>query len=365
MIISRYLTREVVNALLAITFVLLLAFLSQQVVRYLNYVAMGKIPTNVLLELVSFEIPYLLALLLPLSLYLGVLLAYGRLYADNEIAILQMCGFGNKQLLRLTIWIAIIVSGFVLILMLWVNPLISTKRQQVMSSDEATFHLIQTLIPGRFQVSPDGRHMMYAEKISRDHQRAENVFMAQQKKQVNEAEQNTWMLVFADQGYQEKDKESKDQFFVTADGYRYEGTPGQNNFKIIQFKKYAARIPKNDASATHQEVETMPTLQLWHDYTNPKRAAELQWRFSIAISTFLLALLAVPFSAVRPRQGRYLILLPAVLVYIIYINLLFIARHWLEQGNVSVWIGMWWVHAIVLLFVMSVLFINARHWSKS
>ena len=66
MIISRYLAREVMIAVLAIITILLLAFLSQQVVRYLNYVAVGKIPTNVLFELVSFEIPYLLAVLLPL-----------------------------------------------------------------------------------------------------------------------------------------------------------------------------------------------------------------------------------------------------------------------------------------------------------
>jgi lipopolysaccharide export system permease protein len=362
-IVSRYLTREVFNALLAITLVLLVAFLSQQLVRYLNFVAMGKIPTNVLLELVGFEIPYLLALLLPLSLYLGILLAYGRLYSDNEMSILQMCGFGNRRLMRLTLFIAIVVSGVVLLLMLWVNPLVSAKRQQLMASDEATLHLIQTLIPGRFQVSPDGTHVMYVEKLSRDHQRAENVFLATQKKNPDELAQNSWTLVLANFGYQEKDKNSNDQFFVTTEGYRYEGIPGQNDYKIIQFKKYTVRIPQTDEHVTHQQVETLPTWQLWRDYANPKSAAELQWRFSIGIATFLLALLAVPLSTVRPRQGRYLTLLPAVLIYIIYMNLLFIARHWVEQGTLPISVGIWGVHGMMAFFIFLIMIVSLKWWA--
>lgn len=356
MIITRYLTREVLNALLTVTLILVLAFLSQQVVRYMNYAALGKIPTNILLELVSFEIPYLLALLLPLGLYLGILLAYGRLYADNEMAILQMYGFDQRRLLNLTMLIALGVSAVVLFLMLWVNPLISAKRQQIMSSDEATLHLIETLIPGRFQVSSDGKHVMYVEKLSRDHQRAENVFLAQEKKKAEDGEQDAWMLVFADQGYQIKDKDSQDQFFVTEDGYRYEGTPGQNDYTITQYKKYTARIPQSDVRVTHQENETLSTSQLWREYINPKPAAELQWRFSIAFATFLLGILAVPLSTIRPRQGRFIILLPAVLGYIVYINLLSVARHWVEQGFVPISVGMWWVHGLMVVFLALVMF---------
>lgn len=366
MIIPRYLIREVVNTLLAVTIVLLLAFLCQQVVRYLNFVAIGKIPTNVLLLLVSFEVPYLLAFLLPLGLYLGILLAYGRLYANNEMAILHMCGFGYGRILRLTGFIAVLVAAVVLFLMIGVNPWVSAKRQQVMASDEATIHLVQTLIPGRFQVSPDGSHVMYVEKLSRDHNRAENVFLAQKKKNSTDSmepvEQNPWMLVFANQGYQIKDKGTQEQYFVTAEGYRYEGTPGQNAYKIAQFKKYSVRIPQNDVHITHEEDETLSMFQLWQDYKNPKRAAEFQWRFSVTFSALLLALLAVPLSTVRPRQGRYLLLLPAVLVYIVYINLLIIARHWVEQGTVPITIGMWWVHGLMLLLVLTVTLLTTKPW---
>lgn len=365
MIIKRYISKEIALTLFAVTLVLLMLFLSQQVVRYLNYVVIGKIATNVLMQLISYEVPYLLAILLPLGLYLGILLTYGRMYAENEMSILQMCGFGASKLRGLTFVIASVVAAFVLILMIWINPMISAKRQQLMASDEATLHLIQTLIPGRFQASPDGRHVMYVEKLSRDHSRAENVFLAQEKKNPEDDDaQSSWMLVLANQGYQVKDKESPDQFFVTADGYRYEGTPGESDYKIIQFKKYAVRIPQNDVHAAHLENETLSMTDLWHNYNDPKRAAEFQWRFSFGIAALLLALLAVPMSAVRPRQGRYLTLLPAILIYIVYINMLFIGRHWVEQGTVPVTLGIWWVHGVLALLVMTIMFFSSRAYRK-
>ena len=363
MIIQRYLTKEVVNSLTAVITVLMLAFLSQQLVRYLNYVAIGKIATSVLLELVSFEIPYLFALLLPLALYLGILLTYGRMHAEQEMAILNMSGFSGRRVLRLTMLLATFIASVVLVLMFWVNPWISLKRQAVMSSDEATLHMIETLMPGRFQVSPDGKHVMYVESLSRDHKRAQNVFIAQQKPVENTADQNEWMLVIADQGYQSRLKNVPDPFFVTENGYRYEGIPGQNDYKIIKYKTYAIRIPQADARLIHPEYEAMTMSALWEDYANPKRAAEFQWRVSVALSVWVLAFFAVPLSAVRPRKSRYFILLPAILIYIIYFNLLFVTRHWVEQGTLSITLGMWWVHAMMLALATLIIFIRSRLWT--
>lgn len=362
MIIKRYLVREVVQATLVVISVLLLAFLSQQVVRYMNYVAVGKIATHVLFQLVSFEVPYLSALLLPLALYLGILLAFGRLYTNNEMVILQMSGFGERRLLRLMAGLGVLISLLILILMTYVNPWVSLKRQALMESDEATLHLIQTLIPGRFQVTPDGKRVMYVEKLSLDRSQAKNVFMAEQRVSPDRPDETRWMLVFADTGYQEKVARSEDPYFVTTDGYRYEGTPGDNAYKVIQFKKYAVRIPEAAPNLNHIEDEALSTRVLFKERRDPRRAGELEWRLSIPLSALMLALLAVPLSAIRPRSGRFLVLLPAVLIYIFYINLLFMARHSLEAGALPLWLGMWWVHALMGCLVLAVLWYRQRQW---
>jgi lipopolysaccharide export system permease protein len=348
-IISRYLIKEVLAALLAVTVILLLIFLSNQLVRYLSYAATGKIAANVVMQLLGFEIPYLLALLLPLGLYLGIMLAYGRLYADSEMPVMNASGLGIKRLIVITSVLAVMVASVVVLLMLWVNPMIAQQKGKRMSQD----NLLSTLRPGRFQVMSGGRRVIYVETMSRDHKQASNLFIAEENKKTTG--DNPWVVVSAAQGYQSKYPKDLDNFIVSSDGYRYEGTPGLNAFKIIGFKKYAVRIPQPPLNS-HEEEEAVPTLKLFQDYQSAASKAELQWRFALPISVLLLALLAIPLSQVRPRQGRYSHILPAILIYIVYVNLLFIARNWVEQNIALGALGIWWVHGLLLALALLLLF---------
>lgn len=115
------------------------------------------------------------------------------------------------------------------------------------------------------------------------------------------------------------------------------------------------RVPQEIEMGTRHPVqELIPTKILWRDYALYENAAELQWRISVSFSVLLLALLAVPLSQVRPRQSRYVRLLPAILIYVAYVNLLFFARNWMEQGILPASVGMWWVNAgiLTLAFVL-------------
>lgn len=352
MIISRYLLKEVCQALLAVTLVLLLIFLSNQLVRFLGYAASGKIAANVLFQAMGFEISFLLPLLFPLGLYLGIIATYGRLYADNELRVMQTYGLSTQKLVQITCSLAAVVSFIVLIVTLWVNPFIAVEKEKLFSQSAASGNILNTLMPGRFQLSGDEQRVFYVEKISRNHQQAQNIFVAEQRKPAENGSGNAWTVLSASKGYQMIEPASQDKFVVAVDGYRYEGTPGQNAYKIIQFKKYAVRIPDQTLELQHQAEEMIPTHTLWqHYFQNARNAAELQWRFSMPLSAFLLALLAIPLSYIRPRQSRYATFLPAILIYVIYIELLFVARDWVEQKSLPIGLGIWWVHAIVILLI--------------
>ena len=58
----------------------------------------------------------------------------------------------------------------------------------------------------------------------------------------------------------------------------------------------------------------------------------------------VLTLIAVPLSRLRPRQGRYARVGFAIVVYFVYSNLLYAAKAWLEKGDLSPAVGVWWVH---------------------
>lgn len=352
MIISRYLTKEILLTLMAVTTVLLLLFLSNQLVHYLSFAASGKIAANILFELMGLEVPYLLSLLLPLGLYLGIILAYGRLYADSEMNVLHACGVSVNRLIMMTSLFAFCVSLVVLVLMLWVNPYIASQKDQLIRSNLAENNLLNTLMPGRFQVSNDGKRVIYVEKISNDRKQAQNIFIADQK---GGSPVSAWVVVSAAKGYQKIDPANHGRFVVGEEGYRYEGRPGENDYKIIRFEKYTVRIPEAIKLAKRQQNEAASNGVLWENYQNAEKAAELQWRFSIPLSGFILGLLAIPFSQVRPRQGRYSRVLPAIILCVAYFNLLFAARIWVEQKTIPVKMGIWWVHGIFLVILLIVL----------
>lgn len=350
MIISRYLTKEILNSLLAVTFVLLLIFLSKALVRFLGYAADGKLAANILFQLMGFEIPYLLTLLLPIGLYLGIILAYGRMYADYEMRVLHACGLSLNKLIAITSIIVVIVTTIVVFLTLWVNPWLAAHKEKLIAQSLSAENALNNLMPGRFQVSSDGKRVLYVEHISRDKKEVHNLFIADQG---NKADiKSNWRVLSAYSGSQIRDPATQDKFVVAYNGFRYEGIAGENDFKIIQFKKYAVRMPKSTMIAKHQEQESIPTATLWKEYDKPAKAAELQWRLAIPFATLILGLLAIPLSHVKPRYGRYSQLAPAILIYIVYVNLLFVARNWIEQQQIPIGLGMWWVHFMTLLFVI-------------
>jgi len=108
-----------------------------------------------------------------------------------------------------------------------------------------------------------------------------------------------------------------------------------------------ARVPKPVGYKTKAES----TLDL-SDSNNPVDLAEFQWRLSTPLSTLLLALLAVPLSRSRPRQGKYAKMLGAVLIYAVYYNLMGMARTWVEQQRVAAQPGIWWVPMVLAVLIL-------------
>lgn len=369
MIISRYLIKEILNTLLAMTFFLLLVFLSNRFIQYLSYAASGKLPTNILLQLMGFEVSYLLALLLPLGLYLGIIMAYGRLYAESELRVLHACGLSLRQLISITGVLIFIIASFVLILTLWINPWIFAEKEKLIAKSLSLDNVLNNLMPGRFQVSNDGKRVLYVQQIDKNRGQAKNLFLADQGKESSDDNTSGWTVVSAAFGTQVTDVATRDRFMVAMEGNRYEGMPGQNDFKIIHFKKYAVRIPSIvETTQKHPTQETLTTKTLWQNYNLPEKAAELQWRISIPISVILLGILAVPLSKIKPRYGRYSQLLPALLIYVIYINLLFISRNWVEQKILPIPLGMWSVHLLVLGCVLIFIYFQSglrfKNWKR-
>lgn len=355
MLIFRYLAKEIFVTLAALTTILMLIFMSNQFVHYLNRAASGQLPFTIIMKLMMLELPNLMGLLLPLGFYVALLVAYGRLYADSEMTVLQACGYGPTQLLKHSYMMAGVVSVVVLIIMVWASPMIATGRAQLLRTTGIQT-LIQTIVPGRFTATGKGRLIFYVESMSRDHATAQHIFLARLVKKKADFQ---WNILWAEHAFAQTDALDREDYLVLENGREYEGTPGQANYQVAEFKQYKARLPHPQTKAIQDDIRTLKTRDLF-PLMNPDRrkAAELQWRLSIPIMVLTLTLVAVPLSRVNPRSGKFAKLLPAILLYIVYANFMFIGRDWMIAGKVPDWLGMWWIHILILMIGLLLVWYN-------
>jgi lipopolysaccharide export system permease protein len=94
-----------------------------------------------------------------------------------------------------------------------------------------------------------------------------------------------------------------------------------------------------------------------------ERLAELHWRIAVPLGVLVLAVVAVPLSRTQPRAGRYGRVALGVLVYLLYTNMLTAGRLWLERGVIPEWLGLWWVHGLVLALGVTLL-AREQGWAR-
>ncbi len=352
MIIFRYFVKEVLGTSIAVTSILLLIFLSNQFIRFLTITAAGKLAAMQILYLLALEIPQLLCFLLPLGLYIGFLLAYGRLYADSEMVVLKTCGLSSRRLMAYTMSMALVIFLIVSFLSFFVNPYIATTRNRVLDQIKNTSAL-ESILPGSFQAVESGSKVYYVENMSNDRQQLKGIFEADEIDTGDNVVPEAWNVLAASSGYLHQDSKTGDKFIIANQGHRYQGIPGDNEFRIVQFQNYGLRI-SSAPTLKSNDSDGMTTRHLISQLMqhNVAAAAELQWRLAMPLSVLLLALLSLPMSQVKPRQGKFAKIFPAVLIYIIYANMILVAQSWLEQGTIVPSLGLWWIHASLLLTII-------------
>lgn len=334
MIISRYLTRQILQVTAATTFILLAVVVLGRFLKYLAQASQGEIDPGVLALLMSYRIPEFIQLILPLALLISILLAYGRMYADNEMTVLSACGLSRRRLLAITLVSAAVVATLVGILSLKITPwgLVNTDRLLEAQKELNEFDI---MVPGLFQNISGGERTTYTESI--DDRQLQNVFMH---------ESANGRITVAESALPTEAEEGG-RFVLFSDGSVSE--TGEEGFVLTRFGEMGVRIPARDINFDiNIEERAMSTGALWRS-SETAHQAELQWRISLVLIIPVLTLMAVPLSRVSPRQGRFAKLVPAVFLYIVYFGLLLVSRDLTTAAVIPVMLGQWWVHVMFLL----------------
>ena len=349
-VFDRYLLKEVINGWLAVTLFLWLILVSNRLVRYLGDAVSGDIPGNVIFKLIGLKMVWYLVHVVPFALALGVVLALGRLYRDNEMTVMSACGVGPWRIYKPLLGFGIVLALILARLSLYASPEVQAMsfKLEKLAKQQADLTILGA---GRFNELQKGRLTFYAERLSADKQNMENLFIVLRGKK---GEEKLPQLLTAKSAYRKVDAETGDSFLVLVDGYRYEGKPGEANYRIMKYREYGVRIDLPGETEVQEKQESTPSAALLGS-SDPKDIAELQWRLAMPVSVIVLLLLAVPLCKSSPRQGRYGRLVVAILLFVIYYNLLATAKHWVGEGTVPVVIGLWWVPVLPVLLTMVLL----------
>ncbi|PWC10992.1 LPS export ABC transporter permease LptF [Brenneria corticis] len=339
MIIIRYLVRETFKSQLAILFILLLIFFCQKLVRILGAAVDGDIPTNLVISLLGLGVPEMAQLILPLSLFLGLLMTFGRLYAESEITVMHACGIGKRVLLKAAVVLGLLTAAMATINALWLSPWSSRHQEEVLAEARANPGMA-TLVEGQFQSTQGGSSVLFVGNVSG--QTFEHVFLAQLRPSGNARPS----VVVADRGRISQDGDGS-QVVTLDNGSRYEGTALLRDFRITDFTNYQAVIGHQPVTLDNSDAEQMNMRTLWHSNEHDARA-EFHWRLTLILSVLIMALIVVPLSVVNPRQGRVLSMLPAMLLYLIFFLLQSSIRSNAGKGKIDPMIWTWLVNLAYL-----------------
>ncbi|MBW2708467.1 MAG: LPS export ABC transporter permease LptF [Deltaproteobacteria bacterium] len=345
MIIDRYIMREISKPAITICTVLMGIFGCYIAARYLEDAVRGQLPGSTVILLVLLRIAIALEVLLPTTLYLSVMIAFGRFYMNAEMTGMFACGISMVRVLKPVVLLAITVGMIVACFSLYIRPWAWNQFFGLKARAEVNFDITR-MKGGNFYELEDGGMVIFAEKVDHRKNQARHVFM-----QIRRHDE--LVIVYAEIATQRSLDAVPEPVLVFQDGHLYTFSETEKAWGILRFRNLEMPLTPKDVMPLKQKVKAVSTEQLWHS-GHPEELAELQWRLAAPFSTILLALLGVPLSRSSPRQGKYAKIPLGILVFAVYYNLSAITKKWVGQGVVGGIPGIWWTQMLLagLLLVL-------------
>ena len=371
LIIDRHLVRQVAIPSFVVAAVLSIIFVGYSLSRFLVQADAGLLNTGEVIRLTLLKVLIAMEVLLPIGLYFGLMLGLGKLHSDSEIVAMQAGGVSEIRILRPILALAIPLALVIAALSMYVRPWAFAHTYAMLSVAEASsdidrikagqFYLTRTAASdlvgptrgsgvdggngegaesvGSIESGEDRERAIFIEKISPD-QALESVFIRTRTgAELQITSSRTGVLIDAPEtDYQTLELDNARIFKRVEDGPDF----------YARIEHFSIRVDNAQPEPLGYKAKSVPSSELVAS-ANPKGRAEYQWRISTPITTLLLALLAVPLSRNRPRQGRYAKLLLAFVIYAAYYNLVGISRTWVEQQATS---SIWWAPLILALVVV-------------
>ena len=356
MIIYRQLCKEIFIATVMVFLVIAAIISTGAFSILLDSVAKGELTLSVVMKLMSLQFLIWLCYLLPQCFYFALLMVLTRWYKDQEMTVLFACGMSYRKLLSMILSLAVAMMLISFWLVCYIDPLAEGAEHVVKHQAMAEFSLYK-FTPNQF-IAMDSDKVLYAVKVDRDKGTLHGGVLTFKNKGLDKSGNARWDVVDASSASQGYHGNNVSPFIVYHHGALYQVTDGEQGASRTQFVDMGFRLP--EPTRVFLAWPKGATLtQLWKAPSGDLNAqAMLQWRLSLPVSILILALWAFSLSYVKPRQRKTWVIISAVVLYLVYSDLLYMMRSWIALGKVSPFVGMWSVH-------LGALFVAIFLWGKA
>ncbi|NOG61434.1 MAG: LPS export ABC transporter permease LptF [Proteobacteria bacterium] len=346
MIIQRYIYRELLQKLIWILSLLILVFASNKFVGFLADAAEGHLPADMVFLMLGYKMLATLPKILPVSILIAMLLAFSRMASDRELVILSASGistvFQIKVVTRFALVFCLLVSVITLYFAPWAERHIHELKERAKQESD-----ISGIKAGQFKEFSQGDRVVYVQNPSPEKGSMEEVFL-----QVRQ--EGKLGVLTSDSAHFKIDPKSGNKYVVFNEGRRYVGEPGLLDYQITEYDNYAIQIEGASTNTSGGKISSLPTFEIMVS-DNKAHLAEFQWRISLILSCLLLSILAILLMQSHANERRYVPFIIGISIYLIYSNLLGIAQTLLKRDVIPGFIGLWWVH-IILIGILLLLF---------
>ncbi|MDN3649325.1 LPS export ABC transporter permease LptF [Reinekea marina] len=346
MVLAKYISKQVLMPTAAVTSVALLLFTSTRFVRILEDTNGTELFSDLLYILVL-SVPSYFVEVLPLGLFLGVLLGIGQMYAEHEMTAILSTGIPFTRIRNTLLFL-----GFVGCVMLWGITLFiapSTSKvaleHQREISNRNPFDLLKA---GEFNQLGSSDDVFYLENAQTTGNPIENIFMAQPSKGI---------FIWSDSG--ELININGQRYFKLENGTLLEGIFDSTQSNYTTFQRYAFLLPEVGEKRYRLQSATMTNREL----IESKRQWELTeflYRIGYPPIMIVMAMLGLSFAKTNPREGKFKMLLPALLCYSFYTLMLSASIRPVYRGEASFFQVYWWVHLLFLFIAFAIHY--AGYW---
>lgn len=325
MILRRYLTRQVFVTTALVVGFLVVMLLGGRLIRYFGMAAEGGLQVEFLFRLIGYNVPFLLELILPVSFFIALMLVFGRLYADSEMSAITAGGTSRNRLGVLLVPLICVLFVLEAYLSLVGKPW-GVRSSENIWQEQALSQIFDLVRPKEFIST--GNYHFYVGDIGDNREFLSDVV-------IIETGDDKDTLILASRATQAATDNDKLQLDLHQ-GKRYEISTASKSYNEIGFDTYRMTLESKAPALQPAKIETQ-TLSALFKMDSLEAKAELGYRFSLPFLMVLAVLFALPLSTVKPRQGRWLKLVPAIFVFVAVALILISLKNPIEKGKLSLW----------------------------